>query len=382
MAIATQPARSQITSIRDLCALLHSIKFGDEVQDPQRFRMKPQVLTELIQSLALLVENGLSLPVALHTLAREPSLCRYAWMLHGLCRSLEAGRPLSAALAEYPRTFSRLMIGQIRVGEQSGSIVESLNRIGNQLERGGEIRGKIVKRLSYPAMIVLAGTGLVVFMMTVVVPQFESVFAESGTALPWVTRLVSQCSRLLFAWGWFAAVMAVSLGVALRWARRKESFAKATDRLLLSIPVIGNWIRDYAVLQFIDTTGIMMDSGFVPADAISASIDGISNRAVRQVIAELSAAVRRGQKFSDELSRRADMFPPTISQLVIVGEQTGRMSEATHGVRSKLRQQLESRIDTAVTLIEPILTLAMAVSIGFIVMAIYMPMLGMMDVMD
>ena len=406
-----ESVRSQKTLLAELCTRLYSVlqaiksraararsidlkcnsgggrrigpagKFGD-AQDPRRFRMNPAVLTNLIQSLVLLLENGLTLPVALSTLAREPSLKRYAWMLNGICKNLGAGRSLSAALGEYPRTFGPLVISQIRVGERSGSIVETLQRIGQQMQRSGEVRQRIVKRLTYPAMVLLAGTGLIIFMMTVVVPQFESVFEESGTALPLVTRMVSNCSRFVFARGWMV-VLGIACGVyVFRRLRRNESFARTTDRWLLKVPVVGSWFRDYAVLQFIDTTGIMMDCGFVPAEAINASIDSISNQSVRQVIVELTAALRRGQKFSDELARHPDMFPPTVSQLVIIGEQTGRMSDATTGVRQRLRQQLESRVDTSVSLIEPFMTLCMAVLIGFIVMAIYMPMFSMMDAME
>lgn len=378
--LTTKPqARSLLASVRDK---LHSIKFGDDVRDPLKFRMKQPVLASLIHNMAMLLENGLSLPKALATLSAEPSLRKHAWILNAVRRKIDTGEPFSSALADFPRTFSRLIVSQVRVGERSGSMPETLRRISGQFERSGDVRRTILKRLSYPAMILLAGTGLIIFMMTVVVPEFETAFAESGTDLPLITQFVSGTSRFLYAYGWMVVLAVAGLWTLFCQSRKRPQFAEFTDRLALRIPIVGRWIRDYAVLQFIDTAGVMMDSGFVPVEAIHASVDGISNRAMRKVIAKLTTAVRSGQKLSEELSRHPDMFPPTISQLVIVGEQTGNLSHATHGVRKHLRQQLEQRVDSVVSLIEPLLTVAMAFLIGCVVMAIYMPMFDMLNAME
>lgn len=375
---ATEP-RSLLGIVIDK---LRNTRFGDDVQDPARFQMKPRVLTALIRNLVMLLENGLSLPRALSTLADEQSLKKYDWMLHGIRRKLETGASFSSCLADYPKTFTRIIIAQVEVGEKSGTIVDTLKRISTQFERSGDVRKKIMKRLSYPAMIMLAGAGLVVFMMTVVVPEFKSVFEESGSSLPWITQFVSQTSQFTFDWGWLVVLGVVASVVLFRQLRRRPDFATRTDRMFLKIPVLGLWIRDYAVLQFIDTAGVMMDAGFVPVEAIESSVPAVRNMAVRNVVARLATAIRRGERLSTELSNHPDMFPPTVSQLVVVGEQTGNLSSATQGVRSHLREQLESRIDTAVTMIEPVLTLALALLIGCIVMAIYMPMFGMLEAME
>lgn len=361
---------------------LKNTKFGDDVQDPARFQMKAKVLTALIRNLVMLLENGLSLPKALATLAEEPSLKKYGWMLNRIRRDLETGSSFSCALKAFPRTFSDVIIGQIEVGEKSGGMVETLRRISSQFERSGDVRKKIMKRLSYPAMIMMAGAGLVVFMMTVVVPEFESVFAESGASLPWITQFVSNSSKFTFDWGWLVVVGIIGFLLLFRQLRKRPGFAEMTDRASLRIPVLGNWIRDYAVLQFIDTTGVMMEAGFVPVDAIESSVSSIRNQAVQKVITEIAGLIRRGERLSTGLARHSEMFPPTVSQLVVIGEQTGNLSKATNGVRAHLREQLESRIDSAVSLIEPALTLALAALIGCIVMAIYMPMFGMLDAME
>ena len=370
------------SSIADVFSKLHAIKFGDDVEDPARFRMKQAVLAGIIRNLVMLLENGLSLPRAIETLTREPSLKKYAWMLNIIRSRMSTGHSFSAALAEFPRTFDHLLVSQIKVGERSGDMMSTLRRISIQLERKGEVRSVLAKRLTYPAMIVLAGIGLIVFMMTVVVPEFESVFNESGASLPWITSFVSSTSRFLFDWWWCLLIALISAVVLFTRLRRRPAFAKRVDGVLLRLPLIGSWFRDYAVLQFIDTVGVMMDAGFVPVDAIEASVSGIGNRSIRHVVEKLARSIRGGARLSTELGKYPDMFPPTVSQLVVVGEQTGQISNATQGVRDHLRRQLESRIDRALTAIEPAITLFMAVIIGCIVMAIYLPMFGMMDAME
>lgn len=378
--MTTAPEQKSVLAI--LIDRLRNTKFGDDIQDPARFQMKPRVLTSLIRNLVMLLENGLSLPKALATLADEQSLRKYSWMLHGIRRHLETGDSFSTCLARYPRTFTEIIIAQIEVGEKSGTMVDTLKRISTQFERSGDVRKKILKRLSYPAMIMLAGAGLVVFMMTIVVPEFKAVFEESGSSLPWITQFVSSTSQFTFDWGWLVVLVVIAAFVLFRQLRRRVSFATRTDRMFLRIPVLGLWIRDYAVLQFIDTAGVMMDAGFVPVEAIESSVAAVRNMAVRNVVSRLAAAIRRGERLSTELANYPEMFPPTVSQLVVVGEQTGNLSSATQGVRAHLREQLESRIDTAVTMIEPILTLGLALLIGCIVMAIYMPMFGMLEAME
>lgn len=374
--------KPEVSNISAFFKKLHNIKFGDDVETPERFRMKRTALAALIRNVVMLLENGLSLPRALATLCQEPSLRKYAWMLNIIRRRMETGTSFSAALSEFPRTFDQSIINQVKVGERSGDMVATLQRISNQLERSGEVRSALVKRLTYPMMIVLAGVGLIIFMMTAVVPEFEAVFSESGAQLPWITVMVSSSSRFLYSWGWVVAIAVAIFWLLFRQFRRSAKFAEPFDRFLLRIPVVGVWFRDYAVLQFIDTAGVMMDAGFVPVDAIEASVSGIGNRAIRAVVRKLAAAVRSGVRLSDELGRHPDMFPPTVSQLVVVGEQTGKISNATQGVRDHLRRQLESRIDRTMTFVEPLITLSMAIVIGCIVMAIYLPMFGMMDALE
>ncbi len=378
-------AHARHTAARQQSSLLeklHGIKFGGDASDPAKMKVRLRDLKFLLGNLAMLLENGLPLSKALSTLARERSMRRHAKMLGIIRRKVEAGTSFSSTLASFPKVFNTLTIHQVRVGERSGTIPATLRRLNEQLEKRGELRGKILKKLSYPILVMAAGTGLVVFMLTVVVPQFEGVYANSGAQLPAITRIVNATSKFLAAYGWVLLPFPPALYFATRWTRRKPALALKMDALLLRLPLIGQWLRDIAVHQFMDAFCIMLESGFVPADAIGASIDAVGNREVRQAAQELRAGIVRGERISAELDKRHDVFPPTMSQLVIMGEQTGNLAAATRGVQDYLRRQIEARLNAVLGSIEPVLTISMAAVIGCIVLAIYMPMFGMFDAMD
>lgn len=366
-------------SLKELFGKLHSIKIGGTSDDPLKMKIKRKHLATIMRNLATLLDNGLSLPKALNTLSKERSLQPFAKMLSTIRQSVEAGDAFSAAVAQYPRIFNSLIVHQLRVGERSGRVAETLSQLAGQLEQAGEVQKRIIKKLTYPAMVSTAGVGLVIFMLLVVVPQFQQIYEESGTPLPQITRFLLTASDILVGYGWVALVIGPALAFAYVKLRANPKSRAWMDGAILKVPVIGKWVRDLAVLQFMDALGIMMESGFVLLDAIKASIGAVGNQAVRSLVDELRLAVTRGERLSTELEKHSEVFPPTISQLVVVGEQTGNMSRATKGVRDHLRRRLEDKVDTAVGLIEPAVTLGLAIVIGVIVLAIYMPMFGMVN---
>lgn len=363
----------------DLVKKLHEIRFDGVSDDPEKMKVKRRDLAIILRNLSTLLENGLSLPKALATLSQEKSLKAYAGMLRSIRHSVQAGESFSASLAQYPRTFGPLVCHQVRVGERSSRVPETLGQMAHQLEQQGELKKRIIKKLTYPATVVAAGACLVVFMLTIVVPKFQEIYAESDTPLPKITQLLLTSSEILTSYGWIMLIVTPALFFVYRYIRRNPKTRSAMDRMILRVPFLGVWVRDLAVLQFMDALGIMMESGYVLLDAIKAAIGAVGNQSVRSLVDELRMAVTRGERLSKELEKHADVFPPTISQLVVVGEQTGNMSRATKGVRDHLRRRIEEKVDTLVGLIEPVVTLGLAVVIGVIVLAIYMPMFGMVN---
>lgn len=378
--MSTATIEKRGAGVGDWLARLHSIKLGGGGSNPATRKTPRRDLLFIVSNLATLVGNGLSLPKALATLATEQSLRQHADMLESIRRKVEAGESFSAALAAYPGTFNELMVYQVRVGERSGTVAEALVRISEQLEKHNKIRSVVIKRLSYPLVVVVAGVLVVGFMLGYIVPVFQETYEKAHIPLPFITRLLMAVAAVLASYGWMIPLLVVGLVFAWRRARASAVWGPKVDRMLLRLPIVGSWFRDVAVLQFIDVLGTMLDSGFKVVDALGPAAGSVRNAAVRKAVEQLKAAVTRGERLSRELERHAALFPPVISQLVIVGEQTGKLAQTARQVSEHLERQIERKTDVMVGTIEPVLTVGLATSIGFVLLAIYLPMFDMINV--
>jgi type II secretory pathway component PulF len=360
---------------------LHSIELGSKRSgDPTR--IKKSALADLLRMLLMLLENGLSLPKALGSLAADRSTKKYRHVLLRLKTVIEAGGSLSSGMERYPRIFSSMQVQQIRMGEQSGSLEKALRRVCDQMERQVALRKRIVKKVSYPILITLAGTGLMIFMCVVVVPEFETVYASSGVDLPTVTRVVTGTSRLVLQWGWLSIPIGTIAMLAWWGARAQPKLARKLDSGMLRLPLVGPWLRDVAVLQFAEAISSMVECGYKPVEAIAAAAPCVRNREARAAVDSIQRGVQRGEKLSFELAKHERFFSATLCQLIGVGEQTGDFAKAMRGTCEHLRERLEHRVDTTVGLLEPTLTIVLAVAIGGIVLSIYTPMFHMFEVLE
>ena len=344
-------------------------------------KMKRRELTFVLRNLATLIDNGLALPKALSTLARERALRKHSSMLDALRRKIETGETFSAALAGFPKIFNDVLVNQVRVGEKSGTLPAALGRIATQLEKSDQIRSQVTKKLAYPALLLVAGSAAVTFMLLFVVPIFEQTYAESKVPLPWITQALVEVGHFMKSVGWLFPLAVVAVVITFKQMRSRKSSALAMDFALLRIPGIGPWLRDLSVLEFMDVFGNLLESGFNVVDALDVSAGSVRNRAVRGSIEQLQSAVTRGERFSRELDRQGDLFPPVVGQLVIIGEKTGNLAKATSHIREHLRREIERTTNILVGTIEPVLTISLAVVIGGILLAIYLPMFDMIGAM-
>ena len=346
-----------------------------------KVKIKKRDMIFILRNISILQENGLSLPRALDTLVREPALKRYAPMLQEVKQSVESGDAFSTALARFPEAFPELMITQVRVGEKSGTIPVTLGRIMNQLEHADNLKGTIIKKLTYPVLLVVAGSGAVTFMLLYVVPTFQTVYEESGAKLPGVTQFLIDFGQFATSYGWMVALGVLAFTGVVVAIRRNTAGRLWMDTKLLKVPGFGTLFKNIAVLQFMEMLGNLMDAGFTVVEALRTCTNSVGNRAVRKSIGEMHEALLRGEKFSDELDRHRDLIPPVVNQLVVIGEQTGTLNKTTVHIRAHLRREVEDYTNLMVGTIEPVATISMAIVIGTMVLAIYLPMFDMISAM-
>jgi len=380
--VASRAAKVSAAGVKSagLLQKLADIKIGGGGKNKSRMRKRD--LIYVMRNLSTLVENGLTLPKALETISKEKSLKAYSAMLEQIRGRIESGETFSSALQQSGSTFNELLINQVRVGERSGTLPDTIKRITSQLEQSDDLKGQIVKKLAYPVMLVTLGSGAVTFMLLYVVPTFEKTYAESGARLPWITRFLIQIGKFGTNYGWLILLAIASLIIAVISVRRNPKGRLWMDTRLLDVPFLGDWLRNIAVLQFMEVLGNLMDSGFTIVDALKVCAGSVNNRAVRQSVERLHSAIMRGERFSAELERYGELFPPVVNQLVIVGEKTGTLAKATHDIRKHLHREVQRYTSLMLGTIEPVLTVGLAVCIGGILLAIYLPMFDMIGAMN
>lgn len=375
----TIKSKAQITSIGGIFRWMHSIEL---VPGRTRSRVSKRRLGEVFSHLATLLEHGVTLPKAIATIANEKSMRWARPLLSSLHAAIDQGDSFSKALSREAGTFDEILIQQIRIGERSGNVPQVLRRIATGLENDNDLRSRIYKKLSYPAIVTVAGTGVCAFMILFILPVFEETYQKSKIPLPLPTQFLVSTGHFMTSYGAFLVLAVILAAVAVQQLRRNLDTAIAMDKAVLRLPLIGPWLVDMAMLQFMDALGTMLESGFHLADALTQCQGTITNRAVDQAIGALSRAVRRGERLSNEMHRQQELFPPVVSQLVIVGEQTGNLGPASRQVRDHLKKDIERKTDSFVRVVEPVTTIFMAFLVGGILLAIYMPMFGMLDLVE
>ena len=376
--VAAVDRSSKRSRIGGWIARLQSIEVGPK--RPHKIPMGD--LAEVLKLLLMLLENGLSLPKALASLAQDRSTRKHAVVIDRLRHVLSQGGTLADGMALFPRTFTPMMVQQVRIGSRSGSLNKALLRICEGVIAKVELRKRIIKKVSYPALVTVAGAGLMIFMCVVVVPEFETVYGSSGVELPMVTRVVTGTSRLVLGYGWMAVPIIAAMVFGWIGCRRQPTLRRRTDAMMLRMPLIGPWLRDVAVLQFADSLLSMIQCGYTPVEAVEVAVDCVRNAEIRAAAAEIRSNVRRGQKLSAEIEKHADIFSLSLCQLIRVGEQSGDFPKAMRGACAHLKERLETRIDATVGLLEPVLTISLAAAIGGIVLSIYTPMFHMFEVLE
>jgi type IV pilus assembly protein PilC len=342
-------------------------------------RLKSHELTFILRTLSTLVSNGVSLPKALATLAREETLAKHHHILDGLRRKVEAGVPFSAALGQFPQIGDPLTVSQIRLGERSGTLADTLQHLSENRSKTAELKSAVIKKLAYPGLLITLGSGLLTFLLIYVVPVFEETYANAHVPLPLITRSLIRFSGLAQAFGPWIVGATILSAAAIQQLRKRNELAVVIDKLILRVPVFGKLIRDMAILQLMEVLHNLMAAGYTLAEAVRETAQSVGNRAVRQGVRDLQVAINRGERFSRELERHEDMFPPIVNQLVIVGESTGQLTRATKDICEFLRHEIERKTSLLVGALEPILTIGLACAIAVVLLAIYLPMFDMVN---
>jgi len=328
--------------------------------------------------LTVLLRAGLPLDRALKVLIDMAVVPQMQQLLSELLKSVKGGKALSQGLMQHEDIFGIFYINMVRSAEASGQLPDVLARLVEYLENAKTTRDSVVSALIYPCILLVVATLAIVGMLGFVVPQFETLFADMGDALPLMTRMVITSAEFVKSYFWLIAIIVAGLVFYLRSWASSEKGRKELHEKLLKMPIAGGIVFEFEVSKFARTAGTLLGNGVPVLQAISIAIDTVENQVIKEALGVLPPAVKAGKRMSSALDKTG-MFTPMVIQMIRVGEESGSLGEMMLELAKVFDANVQSGVKRALTMLEPVLILFMGVVIAFIIISILMGILSVND---
>ncbi len=356
--------------------------------------VKPKVLTTFTRQLATLVEAGLPLLRGLRVLSkqeRNPTLKR---ILGDLALSIEGGSTFSEGLAQHPKVFNRLFVNMVKAGEIGGVLEVVLKRLAEFMEKAEKIKGKVIAAMFYPSAVMTVAVGILALLMIVVVPKFKTIFADllgGDAGMPGFTLFILgisdtlKDSTIIFP-EWAGGIplpgpviwAIVAIIIAFKVAMRTKKGQYIWDKVKLKLPVIGSVVSKVAIARFTRTLGTLVQSGVPILQALTIVKETAGNLVVANAVAAVYESVKEGETITAPLEKSA-VFPPMVISMVDVGEQTGALPEMLLKIADNYDEEVDNAVTAMTSLLEPIMIVFLAVIVGSIVIALFLPLISLID---
>jgi general secretion pathway protein F len=326
------------------------------------------------RQLAGLVAAGLPLERALSSLADEAETPRQRELVAHLKSEVNGGSTFARSLGTAPREFDEVYRAVVAAGEQSGALGPVLERLADDLEERQELKGKLIGAALYPIIVSLIAVIIVIFLVSYVVPQVASVFTNKKQALPWLTVAMLAVSDFVRSYGWLVLGVLLAGGGALMLALRADAFRERFDAGWLRLPLIGRLSRGYNAARFAATLSMLAGAGVPILKALQAAAETLSNRAMRADAMDALVQVREGAPIAAALAAKK-RFPGLLPMFARLGEQTGQLPVMLERAARQLAGEVQRRATAMVTILEPLLIVAMGGVVMTIVLAVLLPII-------
>ncbi len=338
----------------------------------QRRRVGALELAAATRQMATLLEAGLPLDEVLSAVAEQTDRTLLSRALNQAREDLVQGGSLHQALEAQSRIFSPLFVNMVKVGESSGTLDRVLAQLSDLLENQARIRSRIQAALTYPALMGLVGSAVLLLLFAFVVPQITRMLDNLHMELPLMTRLLIRAGDLFSGGWWLLMLVVLAGGAVLRHYARSERGALELHRRILQLPLIGRLVLYTATARLSRTLATLLESGVPLLTALDISRELMSNRILRQTLENTAICVREGEGLAAPL-QRSGVFPPLLIQMAAAGEKSGRLENMLARAARSYENQVESTIASLLPLLEPLMILFMGGVVGAVVLAVLLP---------
>jgi general secretion pathway protein F len=341
-----------------------------------RLKLSRADLTRVTRSIATVLEAGLNIDEAFSALVAQAETQKEKQILAAVRSEVLAGNTLADAIALFPATFDDLYRTLVASGELAGKLPQVLGKLADHMEEQGALSARLATALIYPALVLLVAAGVVIAMMTYVVPQVVTAFNSSKAALPWLTRGLIAITQFLKTWGFPMLIAMIVMMIAFASAWRSEAWRDKVQRVLLRLPLVGKLLRSLDTARFASTLSILVGSG-VPLTTAMLACNGVLRLApMRTGVQQASVDVQSGLSLAKALER-TQLMPPVLTQLVQSAEATGRMADALDRAAKDQERSVSTRLNMLVAVAEPLIIVVVGVIVLLIVLAVMTPIFEM-----
>lgn len=351
-----------------------------------------KVMTAFTRQLATLVDAGLPLLRGMRVLERQERNPTLKQIIGEMAVAIEGGSTFSEALAQHPKIFNRLYVNMVKAGELGGVLEVVLNRLAEFMEKAQKIRGKVKAALFYPVAVLTVATVILGVLMVFVVPRFQAIFSDmlEGAALPGFTRVVLDIANaiksrtiLLFDGPpyvlpgpviWIIVGIIVAFKLFVRWRKGRWLW----DKVKLNMPVFGPVISKVAIARFTRTLGTLVSSGVPILQALTIVKETSGNVVIGEAVSRIHESVKEGDTITAPLDA-SNIFPPMVVSMVDVGEQTGALPEMLMKIADTYEEEVDNAVSAMTSLLEPVMIVFLAVIVGSIVIALFLPLIDLIN---
>ncbi len=350
----------------------HKPFFSKEISFSFLSRVSLKDVAIFTRQLYAMIHAGIPLVQALRIIKEQVKNKTLKQIVEDMAAFIEGGGKFSTALSKYKDIFGELYISMIRAAEEAGTLEETLKRLADYLEKIEKLRGKVKSAMFYPVFVLIIATLIVAGILIFVIPTFQKLYQSLGGQLPFLTELIIKASQILRDYVGWVFLFLVLLIVGFIQGRRFKKFKYITDYLLLKFPIFGELILKSSMANFTRTLSSMVSSGINILTALQISAETANNEVIKEAILKVKSDVEKGISLSTAMVKQK-IFPPMVVNMAAIGEETGNLDEMLGKVADFYEEEVDRTVEGLTSLIEPLMIVFIGGIIGFIIVALYLP---------
>lgn len=345
----------------------------------QSKKVKGDEIVIFARQLATMVEAGIPIIQGLDALSEQVTHTLFKKVLTTVRDDIEHGTSLSVAFAKHPQVFDSLFINMVKVGETGGALSAVLDRVATYMEKTLKLKRKIKAALIYPAVVVSMAIVITVVLLVKVVPTFSGIYESFDQELPGMTLVLVNTSEALQKYLLWYIGMGIAAVFAIKQWHRTDKGALILDGLILKMPVVGNLLRKVAISRFSRTLATLLESGVPILESLDIVEKTIGNRVLETVVGEVKVNVREGESLTGPLIK-SGVFPPMVTRMIAIGEKSGKLEAMLLKISEFYDDQVDAAVEGLTSVIEPIIIGVLGIVIGFIVIALFLPIMNITQI--